>query len=223
MCEIPPRQIRPALRPERVVLAVLAVAMIVWGFWSGDVTGLIVLGLGAAALFTAVCFPAIRDIEFGFPSGVKISAALQDREQELVRAFTAQKGELGLYTQLLCNDPSVASRLLEAAWAKTAAQWRGPVTPQLRGHVLCVFVHLLESHDRWTAQRDGPAPVSPAASATPLSALALPQRTVVVLREFAELSLAEVAAIVERPLEAVTADYRDAQVVLAPHIDGGTR
>ncbi|MFE7629037.1 hypothetical protein [Kocuria sp. NPDC057446] len=84
------------------------------------------LGLGAAILVLTVVFPAIREVECGFPSGVKISAALRDREEELGKAFDSQKGDLELYAQLLCEDLSLSAELLEASWAKTAATWRGP-------------------------------------------------------------------------------------------------
>ncbi len=62
-----------------------------------------------------------------FPAGVKITAGLRDRQEELRQAFEQHKGELQLCTQLLCNDPGVAARLLETAWARVAAKWRGPV------------------------------------------------------------------------------------------------
>ncbi|MGC5224682.1 hypothetical protein ACPW96_19125 [Micromonospora sp. DT81.3] len=225
---MPPRSFRAAIRPERVILAVLAIAAIVAGFVLGalrdfNITGLVVLGLGTAALFAAVLFPAIRDIEFGFPSGIRVSTALRDREQELFHAFTSQRGDFTLYAQLLCADPAVAAALLEAAWAKTAAEWRGPVTPHIRAYVMCVFVHLVESHERWTEgpSPDPPAPMPPSGS---LSSLTLAQRTVVVLREFAELPLAQVASITERPLEDIAADLRSAQAIIGGRsIEGGGR
>jgi hypothetical protein len=201
----------------------VALALIAAGLMVSGITGLILLGLGGAALLMAVLFPVVREVEFGFPTGVRISAGLQDREQELYKAFDSQRGDLGLYTQLLCDDPIVATQLLEAAWARTAAAWRGPVTPELRIYVLCVFVHLLASHLRWAPVQPGAGPGSAGTSSKPLASLAVSARIVVVLKEFAELPLGQIAAVTERPLAEVAQDLQTAEAVLARlSIDGRT-
>ena len=215
MCEVPRRTFRHAITPQRVVVLIVAVAAIWAALILPDGTiSLALLVLGIGALFAAVLFPAIRDVEFGFPSGVKVRASLEDRHEELSRAFTAQKGDFSLCAQLLCPEPEIATTLLEAAWSQTASEWRGPVTANLRPYVLCVFVHLLESHAKW-AGRASTLETQDAAPLNPLLLLTLPARTVVVLREFAHLPLAEVANITERPLADIAADLRDAQATLA--------
>jgi DNA-directed RNA polymerase specialized sigma24 family protein len=218
------------LTPARVVLTIIGITIIVAGQFGllGEepLPAAVSLGLGLAILVITVVFPAIRQVECGFPSGVKISAALRDRQEELGKAFTYQKGDLELYTQLLCEDPSLARNLLEAAWAKTAATWRGPVTPELRVYVLCVFVHLLISHHRWVAApqtSNHPHGDSSPVSLTPLNALSLNERIVVVLREFAELPTTQIAALTDRPLAAVRQDLDTARVVLDQSTGNGAR
>lgn len=227
MCEVPPRRLRAALSPARVVLAVIGTAVIIAGLLEVfDLEGLpkaVILGLGLAILVLTVVFPAIREVECGFPSGVKISAALRDREEELGKAFQSQKGDLELYTQLLCEDASLSAELLEASWAKTAATWRGPVTPELRLYVLCVFVQLLGSHHRWVtpAARNRPPGDSGPVSTTPLNALSLEERIVVVLREFVNLPSTQIAALTDRPVAAVRQDLETARAVLDDFSQGG--
>lgn len=208
------------------MLAVLAVALVVAGLLLRDpgspgllgfgLLGLGLIGLGAAVLVAAVMFPVIKEFEFGFPSGVKIMAAVHDREEDLRAAFAKQRGDLGLYTQLMCDDPAVAARLLEAAWEKTASLWRGPVTDDLRTFVLCQFVELLTAHSRWTPSDDSgrgrPATDVPGnAAPAPLASLPLAERVVVVLREFAGLPLAQIATLTERPLADINKDLRSAR------------
>ncbi|WP_426120750.1 RNA polymerase sigma factor [Kocuria sp. LHG3120] len=204
-----------------MVLAIIGVAVIIAGQLQaqgseGWYIEEVSLGLGLAILVLTVVFPAIREVEFGFPSGVKISAAFQNREEELGKAFESQKGDLELYAQLLCEDPALSADLLEAAWAKTAATWRGPVTPELRFYVLCLFVHLLDSHHRWVTPvaRNRPPGDGGPVSTTPLNALSLDERIVVVLREFVDLPSTQIAALTGRPLAAVRQDLQTARAVL---------
>ncbi|MDQ6740208.1 MAG: hypothetical protein M3021_07540, partial [Actinomycetota bacterium] len=154
------------------------------------------VGLGLGAILVAILLPAIHEVEFGFPSGVKIRAALQNREEDFRRAFVSQQGDLELCTQLLCDDPSVASQLLKSAWSRTAATWRGPVTPETRVYTLCLFVQLLAAHRKWlAAPSDPPQATQPGQSVSPRTYLSHEDRVVVVLHEFAELPLAQIAEI----------------------------
>ena len=216
MCKVPARRWRASLQPSRVVLALLSLALIVVGVLIHDLTGLVLLGLGAAALLAAVVFPVIRGVEFGFPTGVKVSAALRDREQDLQTAFLSQRGDLGLYTQLMCDDPALAGQLLEAAWARTAAVWRGPVTADLRTYVLCEFVRLLTTNARWrvAGASRARAPGEPTPPQSALSALPMPARISVVLREFADVPLAQIASLTGRPLAEVVSELGRSAAVL---------
>ncbi|MDH6236114.1 hypothetical protein [Cryobacterium sp. CG_9.6] len=219
-CLPPPRRIASAFQPSRIVLAVLALGLFVVGALIRDLLGLALLGVGAVALLTAVVFPVIKQVEFGFPTGVKISAALSDRENELQLAFTQQRGDLGLYTQLMCDNSVLASRLLEAAWARTAMVWRGPITPALRGFVLCEFVRLLTTQSRWNRATvtDTDAMARPSA----LLELTVPERIIVVLKEFADLPLAQISAITGRPLTEIENEYRLAESRLGQPHESGT-
>lgn len=83
MCEVPPRRLRAGLSPTRILLAAVAVAIVAVGMRITDYSRVLVLGLGLAVLVTAVLFPIIRQVECGFPSGVKITPALQGHEARL--------------------------------------------------------------------------------------------------------------------------------------------
>jgi len=212
MCEVPRRSWRRALHPWRVVLGVFALACVVVGALLPRAVGLVVAALGAALLVAAVLGPVIRQVEFGFPSGVKISTAVRDREEELRRVFEGQSGELELCAQLLLDDPATAKRLLEAAWSRTTSTWRGPAAPEIRIYVLCTLVQLSIAELRWKGGQQG----SPAqAQTTPLSTLTFSERVVVVLRDFARLSNVQIAQITERALEDVERDWRQAELAVA--------
>lgn len=202
MCDLPPRRLRGVITPTRILLTLVAVATVAGGMRMQDFPGILVLGFGLALLVVAVLFPTIKQVECGFPAGVKFTAALQDREDELQDAFERQKGELAIVTHLLCDDAALATQLLEAAWSRTAATWRGPVTPgELRVYVLCLFVHMLDAH-----RHIGGAGL--------LSALAPLERTVFVLQEFMDLSAAEIAALTGQPSADVSRSLSAAQDLL---------
>ncbi|MFE7629036.1 sigma factor-like helix-turn-helix DNA-binding protein [Kocuria sp. NPDC057446] len=97
------------------------------------------------------------------------------------------------------------------------------MSPELRLYVLCVFVHLLVTHRRWVAPPGGGRPPGGTASdsATPLSALSLDERIVVVLREFVDLPTTQIAALTGRPLAAVRQDLEAARAVLDRPSPGG--
>lgn len=210
MCDLPHRRFRAVLTPARVLLAVAAVGAVVVGMRDSTLAGPGLIGVGLALLLVAVLFPVIKQVECGFPSGVKITAALRDREEELRKAFAAQRDDLGMSTHLLCGDPALATRLLEAAWSRAATNWRGPVLPEeLRIYVLCVFVQMLNTHRR-------------AVDTNLLAVLGPEEKTALVLHEFAGLTVAQIAELTERPPGDVTHSLSTAQVLLdrAPQ-DGG--
>ncbi|BCT75292.1 hypothetical protein SCMU_11340 [Sinomonas cyclohexanicum] len=202
MCELPKRRFLGAVRPARVIAAALGLAAIVLGLFVPALVSAVPIGAGALALIAAVV-PAVRDIELGLPGDVKFSAALSGRQQDIASVFEQQRGDLQLCAQLLCGDPEKAKALLEAAWARTAEVWRGPVTPQLRLFTLCTLVHLLERQDFWQAPAGLPAsprpgrPGKPKRPATLLAALPAPERVAIVLHDFASLTVAEIAGLTE--------------------------
>lgn len=217
MCDVPKRNWRGAFQPKRLFASVAALAVIVAGLQVPSPFGLIPIGLGAAFLLMAILLPTVHDIEFGFPSGVKVSAALQSREEELRTAFERQKGDLELCANLICDDPATAATLLEAAWAKTSADWRGPVTAGTRIYTLCVFVHRFNSHTQWAHPQPqvGPHGKNAVPPPSPLATLSPNERVVVVLHEFAELSLAEIAELTGQPLAHVMDSLQHAEASVA--------
>jgi len=194
----------------RVVLAFAALACLIAGARYASVFGLGLMGLSAALLLSAVVLPAVREVEFGLPVGVKVTTAVRQREDELRAAFETQKGEVELCSHLLCGRQEVAAELLEAAWARTATLWRGPVTPDLRDYVLCVLVQLVRARESW---------MDPETEAEPgirsLTTLPIDSRVTVVLHEFAGLSFARIAALTDRPVPLVQADVQAAETALA--------
>lgn len=210
MCDAPKRSWAGAFQPPRLILGLAASTTVAAGAIVEAAIGSVLIGLGAVLLLAAVVLPTIREVEFGFPSGVKVVAAVQSREEELRQAFRAQKGDLELSTQLLCDEPVLAARLLESAWSKAATGWRGPVTPDLRIYVLCLFVHLLTAETRW-----GQAQLKVGTgNESLLSSLSLNERIAVVLLEFANLSPAEIARLTGRSPAQLEADLHTAEVVL---------
>ena len=223
MCDVPKRNWRSAFQPKRLIVFVAALAVIVAGWQIPNAFGLIPMGLGAAALLMAILLPAVHDVEFGFPSGVKVSAALQNREEGLRAAFEAQKADLQLCANLICDDPATASMLLEAAWAKTSADWRGPVSAEIRSYTLCVFVHRFISHTQWAhpQQQVNPQSTQAVPQLSALAALSPMERIIVVLHEFAELSLAEIAGLTEISLVQVMDSLSRAEASVARMHSGG--
>ncbi|WP_175637468.1 sigma factor-like helix-turn-helix DNA-binding protein [Sinomonas mesophila] len=194
---MPKRHVLAAIRPARVLIAAAGIAAIAAGWFVPTLLSAVPIGAGALVLLAAA-LPAVRDVELGLPGDIRLSAALAGRQTDIASVFEQQRGDLQLCAQLLCGDPEQAKALLEAAWARTAEVWRGPVTPQLRLYTLCVLVHLLDRQDRW-----GPAR-KPKHPKTLLAALPAGERIVVVLHDFASLTIAEIAGLTESTTTAVT-------------------
>ena len=88
MSKPPPRQWRKFLSPRRVLLCVVALSLIVAGiFLKYNDIGKTLIGLGAGVLLAAVVVPGVSQVEFGFPSAVKVTAAVRDREEKLRQVF----------------------------------------------------------------------------------------------------------------------------------------
>ncbi|MCG2624339.1 hypothetical protein LVY72_20825 [Arthrobacter sp. I2-34] len=187
-------------------MTVAALAVIVAGWMLSDGLGLLLTGLGIGVFVLAVLIPAIREVEFGLPPGTKVSAALQDRREELQMAFESQQEDLERCAHLLCTDPAKASDMVERAWERAAAAWRGPVTPEILTYTLCLLVRFIGSPDRLEdykeAITDDPAR-APVLST--LAALDPTARTVVVLHEVANLSVGQIARITDSPSAQVVA------------------
>lgn len=219
MCEVPKRQWRTAIRPARVLLALLALVIVIAGWQIPNTFGLVPMGIGIALFVAVILLPSVSEIELGFPSGVRVLSAVKNRKQAVSAEIREESGELELCAHLLCDDPILAAELLESAWAKTTATWRGPITEETRIYVLCILVKLLDSHRKW-AQR--PAQTLP--TATPMAALEIlspTQRVVVVLHEFADLPLSQIAAITGSSLQQTASTLHSAEAAVNHFDDGG--
>ncbi|MDJ0313089.1 sigma factor-like helix-turn-helix DNA-binding protein [Arthrobacter sp. H35-D1] len=220
MCDVPKRKWQSVLRPARLLLSLLAAAIVIAGWQIPNTLGLVPMGIGIVLFVVVILLPSVREIELGFPTGVKVLAAVRNRRQELSTEIRGDSGELELCAQLLCDDPVLAASLLESAWAKTTATWRGPITEETRLYILCVLVKLLDSHRKW-AQLPAPNNAAP----TPVAALASlspTQRVVVVLHEFADLPLSQIASITGSSLRQTAATLNAAEAAVNRLASGGT-
>lgn len=201
MCDAPKRSWRDAAPPKRLLLAACALTIGGVGIWLdsrgdrplGGLTGLGALALGVGLLIGAVVLPTVRQVEFGFPVGMRVVTATRTREEDLREAFLNQRADLELYAHLMCDDPDEAAELLQAAWADAARNWRGSTTsPDLRLYVLCVLAQLMLANLAWRSHVD-------AASASPslLASLSAKDRIVVVLHDFARLPRTQIADLLE--------------------------
>jgi DNA-directed RNA polymerase specialized sigma24 family protein len=173
-----------------VLLCVAAISLIVVGiFFPKNIAGISLIGLGLAVLTAAVVMPAVSQVEFGIPSGVKVTAGVRDREAKLRQVFEEQRPDLEVCAKLLCDDATTANELLTAAMARATLDWRGPIDREIRTYVLCWFVRRLMAHSRLT----GTEPPAAKAANIPLSELTMNQRVVVVLSEFTEVPIDELA------------------------------
>lgn len=212
MCKPPPRQWREFLSPRRVLLGVAALSLIVAGiFWKNSHIGITLIGVGAAVLLAAVVMPAVSQVEFGVPSGVKVTAAVRDREAKLRQVFEDQRPDLEACANLLCDDPATANKLLTAAMARATLDWRGgPVDREIRTYVLCWFVHRLMAHNRLARMEQS----ATTAANVPLSELTAIQRIIVVLNDFGEVPIEELADMVGLPLDEAQAELGRGKKVL---------
>jgi hypothetical protein len=216
MCELPPRSWRDALSASRIATGVAALGAVAIGLMVRDAVGLSLLAFGAVLLVAAVVLPSIQQLEFGFPAGFKVVTAVRDREAALRQVFENQRPGFELVANLLCEDPAVAAKLLEAAWGKTAESWRGPITADLHDYVLCTFAHLLTAHEHWAGQR---RPTADALSTvSQLNTLDLTTRIVIVFHEFAEVPLQRLSTMVGQSVEQMQVDILAANTMLTARV-----
>jgi hypothetical protein len=184
-----------------VLLGVAALSLIVVGIIfppNVGIGGATLIGLGGVVLLV-VLVPAVSQVEFGMPSGIKVTAGVRDREEKLRQVFEAQRPDLATCAKFLCDD-ATANELLTAAMARATLDWRGPIDRgEIRIYVLCWFVRRLMAHSR-LAGMEQPAPTG---EKNALSELTTIQRVVVVLTELAEVPIDELAEMVRlSPAEA---------------------
>lgn len=165
--------------------------------------------VGLVALTLALC-PAIKQVEFGLPSGLRITADLTKREEELERTFEVQKPIFEECASLLCDDPELGKRLMETAIAQATLKWRGPVHQSIQTFTLCWFVHALMAHFRLTMTGQ------PGAGPNPLSQLTQVQRVAAVLSAFAEVGIDDLSDMLGLTPSEVQTELRVVDGVLAP-------
>lgn len=215
MCELPQRHLRSALKPARLLTALLGVVLAAGAWLIPRSFSSIPIGVGAL-LVLAAAIPALRDWQLELP-GIKVSGSFEDRRGDIYEVFEHQRGDLELCAQMLCRDPEEARTLLEAALSQSAEAWRGPVTPQLRLYTLCLFVKLAEAREKWAS----PPAKHPKTPLDPLHALPFPERVAVVLHDFGHLTIAEIASLTDSSTPSVTERLGLANQKALLALDGG--
>jgi hypothetical protein len=190
MCKTEPRRWTDLFQPRIMLPVAVAIAAVAAGPFVHSPLLLGVLGFVGLLALTLALFPAIKQVEFGLPSGLRITADLTRREEELARTFEIQKPIFEECASLLT--------------------WRGPVHQSIQIFTLCWFVHALMAHSRLTLTG------RPAAGPNPLSQLTQVQRVAAVLSAFADVGIDDLSDMLGLTPSQVQAELRVADGVLAP-------
>lgn len=190
--------------PSRVFLfglLLVVVALAPLGLPSNAVTTLVVLGVSIA--FVAVAAPWVREFEIDV-AGLKTRLDLNDEGSAVL--VGADTKALNRFAHLACGDPLLARELVEKALAKTARD-----RPKDRNtYTIRRLIDLMESaaDRRWLrgeAGRADPDPSGPESRQViaDLQLVAFFPRVCFLLHAQLELTLTEVAFVVERPTDEV--------------------
>lgn len=210
MCKTEPRRWTDLFQPRIMLPIAVAISAAATGPFVHSPMLLGVLAIvGLVALTLALC-PAIKQVEFGLPSGLRITADLTKREEELARTFEVQKPIFEECASLLCDDPKLGKRLMETAIAQATLKWRGPVHQSIQTFTLCWFVHALMAHSRLTMTGQ------PGSGPNPLSQLTQVQRVAAVLSAFAEVGIDDLSDMLGLTPAEVQTELRVVDGVLAP-------
>lgn len=210
MCKTEPRRWTDLFQPRIMLPVAVAIAATAAGPFVRSPMLLGVLAFVGLVALTLALFPAIKQVEFGLPSGLRITADLTRREEELARTFEVQRPIFEECASLLCDDPEVGKRLMETAIAQATLKWRGPVHQSIQTFTLCWFVHALMAHSRLTLTGQ------PGAGLNPLSRLTQVQRVAAVLSAFAEVGIEDLSDMLGLTPSQVQTELRIADGVLAP-------
>jgi len=213
MCEVPPRRWREALPLQRVLLGVVGIGVMAWGYVKADSNnsiGMLLLGVGGVLVFAAA-MGTINQAEFSIPFNLKLATTVRDRADTLSKSFEALRPELEWCAIRLCDDEEAVAKLLTVTIARAANAWRGPPGPDLRVYAYCWLVHRLLADYRLGALH--PSAITSIAN-TALAELTLNQRIAAVLHEGADLSPDQIAEILHASPNEVQDDLARARALL---------
>lgn len=219
MCKTEPRRWTDLCQPRIMLPVAVAISAAAAGPFVRSPMLLGVLAVVGLVALTLALFPAIKQVEFGLPSGLRITADLTRREEELARTFEVQRPIFEECASLLCDDPEVGKRLMETAIAQATLKWRGPVHQSIQTFTLCWFVHALMAHSRLTLTGQ------PGTGPNPLSRLTQVQRVAAVLSAFAEVGIDDLSDMLGLTPSQVQTELLIADGVLVPiaHLQGRGR
>jgi RNA polymerase sigma factor (sigma-70 family) len=143
------------------------------------------------------------------------------------QVFLAEYGGLARLAAIICRDPARAEELVQEAFAAALPRWADLDRPGafVQRTVINLAINARQ-RGRFTRQSpmDGidtavsdPEPADDALRAV-LAGLPAVQRAVVALRFYRDLPLAEIAALLDRPLNTVKSDLRRALAALSEEI-----
>jgi hypothetical protein len=143
-----------------------------------------------------------------------------ERDDQFVAMVERERPILQGTAFLLLDDPTSAAQLLDAAFAQLYARQLAPAELRLEALRSLVRDNAPSAVLPWAAGRtfelvDGPPRVGTSGIVADLSRLPTDQRAVIVLKQFCELSNAEIADVLERPVEAVLELAGQARAALA--------
>jgi len=135
----------------------------------------------------------------------------------LEEAYLAHRRDLVRLAYLMCGSRDLSEDVVQSAFTSAHERWDQIENP--RAHLRRSVVNLVKDSQRrryrWSARPVPPEPqvVLPAEvdeTWTVVSQLSGPQRSVVVLHYYEDLSLAEIADLLDRPAATVRSDHRRA-------------
>jgi DNA-directed RNA polymerase specialized sigma24 family protein len=192
-----------------------------------DVIVTVLVLAGAGMLPIGVLLPRLSELEIG-PAGFRTK--LTDDDTEFRPIFNAEAPRLNRFAKFMCGNASLARELVEEALARTREQQRA-IPRADRGVVaLRTLIELLETvgERRWLRGRPGATrrPRGDSESSDPdravaeaLAGLDFFVRVAFILKVDWPLTTEEVAAILNRPLNAVREDIGQARAQLKPYVD----
>ena len=156
----------------------------------------------------------------------------RDRDTEFKDFYFAQAGKLKRLAILMTGDPDRAEDLTHDALLRTYKAWGRIRRDDPGPYVRQALVNGCRNHLRRRALelRKGPAPAGDHPDASPslvealrvsaaLSTLSPVRRAAIVLRFYEDLPEAQIARILDRPLNTIKSDIRRALAELRPVLD----
>jgi RNA polymerase sigma-70 factor (sigma-E family) len=160
----------------------------------------------------------------------------RDRDEEFKAFYFAEAGRLRRLALLMVGDPDPAEDLVHDALVRTYKAWNRIKNDDPGPYVRAALVNRCRNHlrKRGVERRHPPEPVFDAPDASPsvleamrvadaLAVLSPIRRAVVLLRFYEDLPEAQIAQMLDRPLNTIKSDLRRALDQLRPVLNDEVR